>query len=309
MDLSDIDLNLLVSLEILLQECNVTHAAQRLHVSQPAMSAQLARLRSTFNDPLLLPAERGRGMTPTALGLTLAGPLSTALKGLESVVRFQPSFDPHVDARTFHVAASDDAMIALGLRLIEQLSSYPQIRIIFHRPRPELIAADLERGTMDLLIDAERLIPQSMKARELSNGRFVMAQRPGHPRGAASLDLNTYCDLQHVLFSSADGVPQGYMDEYLATVQRQRQVLVTVPQLSLVAQILRNSNYVCTLPITLFNNFGTDLELFELPFAAPSFHLMLAWHPRSHYDPAVGWLRDLIGEQAKVLNTTPKTRA
>lgn len=115
MELSNIDLNLLVSLEVLLQECNVTHAAQRLAISQPALSAQLARLRLAFNDPLLLPAERGRGMTPTAMGMSLKEPLAIALKGLKQVIRFQPSFDPKLDSRVFHIAASDNAMVALGI--------------------------------------------------------------------------------------------------------------------------------------------------------------------------------------------------
>ena len=93
-DLRDIDLNLLVSLDALLAESNVTRAAERLHLTQPAVSTQLARLRQIFGDPLLLPAETGRGMTRTARALELMAPLHAALKNLEAVVRHQSAFDP-----------------------------------------------------------------------------------------------------------------------------------------------------------------------------------------------------------------------
>lgn len=147
-DLRRIDLNLLVSLDALLAECNVTRAAERLHLSQPALSAQLAKLRQIFGDPLLLPAETGRGMTPTARALALAAPLSSALKDLEAVVCHQPSFDPFTDVRTFQVAANDNAMTVIGLPLIEKLSAHagPGVRIAFRTPEVALIAGQMERG-------------------------------------------------------------------------------------------------------------------------------------------------------------------
>jgi DNA-binding transcriptional LysR family regulator len=99
MDLARIDLNLLVSLDVLLAERNVTKAAARRHISQPALSAQLAKLRQLFNDPLLLPAESGRGMTPTARALALQGPLRSSLKSLDAVIQSEPTFDPFNDCQ------------------------------------------------------------------------------------------------------------------------------------------------------------------------------------------------------------------
>lgn len=300
MDLSQIDLNLLVSLEILLQERNVTRAAQRLNISQPAMSAQLGRLRTVFGDPLLLAAENGRGMTPSALALTLALPLSAALNGLEKVINFQPTFDPYKDSREFSIAMGEDAMLAVGMKLVGLLQTLGphKLQIKIQRPRPDHIATELERGEVDMLIDLDRMIPSSMKARTLYEGGFVMAQRKGHPRGTAALDLDTYCNLEHLLISSASGSPHRYMDEYLANLVRRRRVVMTLPQLSLIPHLLRNSDYVCTLPAGHFIQFGDDLELYELPFAAPCFTLQLAWHPRNHFDPAVIWMRDFIQQAA-----------
>lgn len=296
MELSDIDLNLLLSLDVLLQECNVTHAALRMNISQPALSAQLARLRVAFDDPLLLPAEKGRGMTPTAMGLSLKEPLALALSTLRQVVRFQPSFDPATDERSFHIAASDNAMVALGLPLLERLNGFSpnSLRFIFSRPQTEQVAAQFERGEIDLLIDDARLVPEGLKSRPLTRDRFLMAQRKGHPRGNGALDLDGYCALQHVLVSNESNNLLGYMDEHLSAMQRSRQLAVTLPQLTLVPRVLRNSDLVCTLPASLLAPFADDLDVFELPFAAPDFALNLAWHPRNHFDPGVTWLRELI---------------
>src|SRR5580658_4288447 len=106
-DLKGADLNLLVSLDALIDEANVTRAAARLNVTQPALSAQLARLRDLFRDPLLVPSRTGRGMIPTARALELRGPLHVALKDLETVIKRPPAFASLTAERSFAIAASD----------------------------------------------------------------------------------------------------------------------------------------------------------------------------------------------------------
>ncbi len=296
MDLRQIDLNLLVSLDALLAECNVTRAARRLHMSQPSLSAHLARLRQLFGDPLLLPAETGRGMTPTARALALGPALHSALKDLESVVSHQPSFDPKKDERTFQIAANDTAMVVLGLPLIERISALagPGLKLTFRNPDVGLIAPQMERGEVDLLLASERMVPTAMKTRPLLYGRFVMAQRKGHPRGSGPLDLDAYCTQQHVLVTEIGGSMSGYVDETLAALGRTRSVVLSVEKFMLVPEILRNSDYVCTLPSMLMSRFTNVLDMFELPFSDRGFGLRLAWHPRNHVDPAVSWLRELL---------------
>ncbi|NML26215.1 LysR family transcriptional regulator [Zoogloea dura] len=296
MDLRQIDLNLLLSLDALLAECNVTRAARRLHLSQPALSGQLARLRQIFNDPLLLPAETGRGMTPTARALALGPALHSVLKDLEAVVQYRPSFDPLTDERSFQIAVNDTAMVVLGLPLIERLATEagPGVRVAFRNPAAETIAAQMEGGEVDLLIASERLLPASMKMRPLVHGRFVMAQRKRHPRGTGPLDVEAYSALRHVLVTEFAGRFTGYIDEALAERGYHRQVVVSVEKFSLVPEILRHSDYVCTLPSMLMGRFSHALDMFDLPFDDRGFGLQLGWHPRNHADPAVSWLRNLV---------------
>ena len=164
----------------------------------------------------------------------------------------------------------------------------------FRVPDVELIGAQMEQGEVDLLLASERLVPPTMKTRPLIHGRFVMAQRKGHPRGSGPLDLDAYCALQHVLVTEIGGRLRGYIDETLENQGRRRSVVLSVEKFMLVPEILRNSDYVCTLPSMLMNRFADVLDMFELPFRDAGFGLRLAWHPRNHVDPAVTWMRDLL---------------
>ena len=297
MDLRAVDLNLLVSLDALLETRNVTRAAERLHLSQPALSAQLSRLRTLFGDALLIPAEKGRGMVPTTRALELQAPLHALLADLAVLVSARPTFDPYVQARSFTIAASDNGTVMAGLPLMEVLrhAAGPQVRIAFRYAEHSRIAEQMEQGTVDFLIGSERMVPPSMKAIRLLTERFVMAQRKGHPRGTAALDLDAYCnDLQHVLVSTSGGAFEGFMDEHLQRLGRRRQVVLSIQQFILAPAILQETDYVCTLPSRLVARYASTLDAFVLPFEAQGFALFLAWHPRNQTDAAHSWLRQLV---------------
>jgi DNA-binding transcriptional LysR family regulator len=189
-DLKGADLSLLVSLDALIDEANVTKAAERLNISQPALSAQLARLRNLFHDPLLISAKGGRGMVLTPRALELKLPFHLALKDLESVVKRPPTFDPVSADRTFSIACSDQVTAVLGVRLIARAQKLAGsgVRISFRTTNPELIAVQLERGQLDLLIGDQRNVPHGITSQRLCEEHHVMAQRNGHPRGTIPLD-------------------------------------------------------------------------------------------------------------------------
>lgn len=299
-DLRGIDLNLLVSLDVLLEECNVTKAAARLHLTQPAVSTQLARLRKVFDDPLLIPADSGRGMTPSARALGLIAPLHAALSDLQTVVRQRPVFDPWQDSRRFVIAANDNATAVLGLRLMEQLPRLAGdgVRVAFVSADQRQVAQQLERSEIDLLLGSERMVPAAMKARKIYDEHFVMAQRKGHPRGAAALDLDQYCALKHVLVSTSGGSFHGFMDEHLELLGRQREVMLSVQNFTLVPDLLCSSDYVATLPSRFLQRHRERLDGFALPFPARGFSLFACWHPRNHNDLALLWLRDAMAALA-----------
>src|SRR5436305_14500384 len=295
-DLKGTDLNLLVSLHARIDEANVTRAAARLNVSQPALSAQLARLRGLFHDPLLVPSRTGRGMIPTARALELRVPLHVALKELETVVKRPSAFDPLKADRSFVIAASDNATVVLGVGLIEHIQKIagPGLRVSFRSPSADLIAPQLEPGEVDLLIGSERMVPTDMRTRRLVEERYLMAQRKGHPRGKKRLDLKTYCSLSHVLVSTSGGSFRGDIDEQLEKVGRRRNVVLSIHQFILAPMFLRITDYVATLPARFVDRFTDDLDTFELPFKARGFTLSAAWHPRNQADPAHIWLREQL---------------
>jgi DNA-binding transcriptional LysR family regulator len=295
-DLSGVDLNLLVSLDVLLAESNVTRAAARLHLTQSAVSTQLARLRQLFDDPLLIPAASGRGMTPTARALELMEPLHAALRTLESVVRRQPAFDPLADSRRFVVAASDQCVAVLGVPLMIEWARLagPGLQLAFVAIESGSLAERFERGEIDLLLGSAQQVPPTLKARKLYDERFVVAQRKGHPRGTAAFDLDSYCALEHVLVSTSGGSFFGFMDEHLQALGRRRRVALSVQHFTLVPQVLACTDYVATLPCRLVARDLEHVNLFELPFDARGFSMHAAWHPRNHADPGLVWLCETV---------------
>jgi DNA-binding transcriptional LysR family regulator len=295
MDIRPSDLPLLVSLDALLRENNVTRAAERLHVSQPALSAQLARLRELFDDPLLVPSESGRGMVPTARALALKAPLQEALLQLVEAINDPLTFDPLTAERAFIVAANDNAVTMFGLELIRQIeqSGGPGLRVGFREPEMEDIVAGMERGEVDLLLATARNIPAALKSVPVCREQYYMAQRKGHPRGRRAPTLKQYCALGHVLVSSK-GDFHSFLDERLEALGHERRVAVAVPHYNLVPTILANTDYICTLPIRFLRRFADQLDIFALPLELPEFAISMAWHPRSEGDPAHRWLRDQL---------------
>jgi DNA-binding transcriptional LysR family regulator len=305
MDISRIDLNLLASLDVLLEEANVTRAARRLKLSQPALSAQLARLRESFGDPLLLPAETGRGMTLTARAAALREPLRAALRDLDRVVTHAPEFDPAHSTRAFQIALSDNGVAILGVDLVAWIAAHagPGICVAFRPVDPGRIGAQLECGEVDLLVSINSLIPPAMKARVLLEDRYLMAQRKGHPRGRTPPDLDTYCALRHVLVSLDGGGFHGFMDDYLHRLGRRRQVAVSVPQYHLMPDILEATVYVGVMPSRLVQRFAGRLDAFELPIPTHDISMYASWHPRMQADPAHRWLRERVAAIAEGTRT------
>lgn len=313
------DLGLMQALDVLLEESNVTKAASRLAISQPALSAQLRKLRTLFDDPLLVPASTGRGMVATPRALAVKGALRAALRQLDEIVEQASAFDPAQSRRVFRIVANDNAAMMVGAALVAKIQALgaANIQIAFLHPTSRPVTERLEQGEADLALGSDRWADESLIRRPLLNDRFKVAQRLGHPRGREALDLDGYCRYDHVIVSSEGGGFVSAIDRLLETQGRRRKVAVSVQTYALAPAILKGSDLLCTLPSRFLEFYADQFGIFELPFEMPSFALSAFWHPRMQEDPPHVWLREQLvavlqwtGLGACVLSSqdTPRSR-
>lgn len=205
----DIDGALLLTLDALLEELNVTHAAARLGITQPALSARLSRVRRIFGDQLLIPAGSGRGMVATPHAVALQPALTQLIERLSNFSNVAQVFDPITSHRVFRIAATDNPAAILAPDLIAFLKAKaPHIRISFVLPDKNQVATHLERGDIDLFIGASEDMAGGLIGRTLFDDKFVTAQRKAHPRGTRPLGLDEFCSLDHLLISTRGGTSQ-----------------------------------------------------------------------------------------------------
>ncbi len=287
-----LDLNLLVTLDTLLAERHVTRAAARLHLSQPAVSVQLARLREAFGDPLLIPGPRG--MLPTARAEALRGPLREALAGLQAAVAPTAPFDPATADATWTIAASDYSGLAVVVPTLARLrAAAPRTRLAIRESVPQLVARLAEDGEIDLGLQTMDRIAPAMHAQKLFDERYVLVARAGHPRLRRKPTLATFCALEHVLVSPDGGGFSGVTDSALAALGRQRRVVLSMPHFIGAVSAVAASDLVAMLPQRLVAG-RADLQAFEPPLDLPGFEMGMFWHERRHRDPGHRWLREQV---------------
>ncbi len=293
-NLRRLDLNLLVTLDVLLSEHNVTRAAQRLNFSQPSVSVHLAKLRDVFGDPLLLPGPRG--MQPTARADALRDPLHQALEALERAVSPASPFDPAEASHTWRVAATDYSESAILLPALAGLrSAAPGARLAVLEAVPPRIAKQAEQGEIDLAFHLSEEAPPGLHCRALFSERYVLAGRAGHPRLKRRPTLAQFCELDHVIVSPDGGGFRGVTDQALSQAGLARRVVLSVPHFLFVRSVLESTDLVAMLPSRLVSG-TTTLQVVEPPVEVPGFEMAMLWHERSHRDPAHQWLRDFIAD-------------
>ncbi|AZE11844.1 Transcriptional regulator, LysR family [Pseudomonas chlororaphis subsp. aureofaciens] len=291
-NLRRLDINLLLTLDVLLAEHNVTRAAQRLNLSQPSVSVHLAKLREIFGDPLLLPGPRG--MRPTARADELREPLRRALEALELAVSPASPFDPGAAANTWSVSASDYGESTVILPALAGLrTAAPGTRLAVLELEPGRLVRQAEQGSIDLALHTSEDSPPGLRRRVLFSERYVLVGRAGHPRLQRRPSLAQFGKLEHVVVSPDGGGFHGVTDSALGEVGLTRRVVLSVPHFLFVLSALASTDLVAMLPARLVRD-NPALKVVEPPLEVPGYEMAMLWHERCHRAPAHQWLREFI---------------
>lgn len=287
-----LDLNLLVTLDALLVEQNVTRAAGRLHLSQSAVSVQLARLREFFGDPLFLPGPRG--MRPTARADALREPLQQALAALTQAIVSPSPFDAQIATQTWRVAAFDYGELTIVLPALARLRALaPETRLAVVQCPAGQVARKAENAEIDLAFLAAAEAPPGLHARPLFTERYVLAGRSDHPKLKRRPTLAQFCKLEHAIVSPDGGGFQGVTDIALSGQGMERRVVLSVPHFLFLVTVLKHTDMVALVPSRLAAG-DASLRVVEPPLEVPGFEMVMVWPERVHRDPAHQWLRELI---------------
>ena len=288
------DLNLLLTLDVLLSEGNVTRAARRLHLSPSAMSRALARLRDTTGDPLLVRA--GRGLVPTPRALELRARVSQLVQDTQSVLRPAEAPDLQRMVRTFTLRTSEGFAENFGPGLIERTSlEAPGVLLRFVQ-KLDKDSAQLREGAVDLEtgVVASAMGPE-VRAQSLFRDRFVGVVRTGHPLSQGKITSAKYAAGKHIGIAR-DGLEMGPIDEAMRALGLERALAAIVGGFSTAVALARASDLIASVPERHTGNLRAGMHTFTLPFATPGFTVSLLWHPRFQADPAHQWLRKIVAE-------------
>lgn len=295
MDISRLDLNLLVVFATIYREGTLTRAATRLHLSQPALSHALGRLRQQFDDPLF--TRQGNRMVATARAEQLVVPIRAALETLEQGLHGGQRFEPEKAEREFRLGLRDVLEATALPRLLQVLEdSAPGITLSSVLVERRETGAELANGRLDMAVDVLLPLETDIHRQPLSQDRLVVVARKDHPaikRG--KLDMQAYLDCGHILVSSRRRGP-GLEDLELAREGVERRIVLRCQHYFAACRAVENSDLLLTMPeqYALLANAGSGNRLYATPFASPNLDVYLYWHKSRDDDPANRWLRETI---------------
>ena len=310
-NLNRIDLNLLVYLDALLRERNVTHAANQLGLSQPAMSNGLRRLRALFDDPLLV--RTSDGMTPTARALELEPLVQDILMGVDRAMQPTAAFAPEQASQVVRVMASDYAESTLFPAVMQKLREQaPGITLDIMTPS-DVSFLDVERGKVDLVINRFDQMPQSFHQVMLWQDSFSCLLSPDNPI-LKHFDLDAYLQADHIWVSKTgmgvgvgvdpDDVQRlGWVDVALATLGMKRRIRVFTRHYQAAMTMAEQNDLIVTLPTraTFLKRDNPRVVVRPVPFQVPPLELKMAWSPLLQHNAPHRWMRQLITQTARDL--------
>jgi DNA-binding transcriptional LysR family regulator len=292
--ISRIDLNLLVVLDAIYTEGGITRAAEKLHLTQPAISHSLGRLRELFRDELF--AREGRAMVPTPLARNLIEPVRRALRGLEVTLNELESFDPATTRKRFTVAVRDVFESTLLPPLLKQVQrTAPSIDVAAVQIERRALESELAGGTLDCALDVLLPLSDNIRRKRITLDRLVVVARRGHPTVKRGLTLATYLKQHHILVSSRRAGP-GLEDVELSRQGLSRRVRLRCQHYFAACRVVAETDLILTMPghyaRVANRQFGN--RILPLPFEMPPLDAYLYWHANVENEPANRWLREQL---------------
>ena len=318
-NLNQIDLNLLVYLEVLLRERNVTQAANQLGLSQPAMSNGLRRLRALFDDPLLV--RTSEGMTPTERALELEPLVKDILLGVDRAMQPATEFEPWAAQMVVRIMASDYAESTLFPAVLTELrDNAPDITLDIMNPS-DVSFLDVERGKVDLVINRFDQMPQSFHQITLWQDSFSCLLSPNHPI-LDDFSLESYLSADHIWVSKtgmgvgvgvdpSDVQRLGWVDSALAQLGEKRRIRVFTRHYQAAMTLAEQNDLIVTLPTraTWLKQNDPRVAIRQVPFDVPPLELKMAWSPLLHNNAPHRWVRQFITRIARSLSTEPNAES
>jgi len=301
MDLHRFDLNLLVTLDALLSERNVTRAGLRVNLSQPAMSGALGRLRECFQDELLVPMGRTMGLTP--LAQNLVQPVRDLLLQVQATIAIKPRFDPATSTRHLSIAVSDYVTSVLVVDFLRDLK-YQSPSLTFElRPVGKRATNDLESGALDLLIAPELFASPIHPKEVLFEDTHTCVAWSNNSQVGNVISLEQYLTLGHVIVHVGEIGSSNYDERMLRAQNHVRNIEVVTPSFDLAPQLVLGTDRIATVPTMLARKYAAllPIKLLRVPVEIPPLLEVLQWHRAYDHDLANSWLRSQLKARAALM--------
>lgn len=285
-----LDLNLLHVFDTIYREGSLTRAAKALHLTQPAVSHSLSRLREHFDDPLF--TRQGNQMVPTPLARRFLESMKPALNQIQGAVNQFHAFDPASQRKTYSLGLRDVLESTFLPTLMQRLAPYPELEIVSRRiPRREM-ETQLAAGKLDFAVDVLLPVSNQTSHELLRRDRLVVLAREGHPLASSSLDMIGYLSARHVLVSSRTEGP-GIEDFELSRLGVQRSIRLRCQHYYAACRVVEATDLLLTMPETYARIISqrANITIMNPPADLPSLDVHLYWHKAYDREPALTWFR------------------
>jgi LysR family nod box-dependent transcriptional activator len=290
-----LDLNLVIALHAIISELSVTRAAERLHMSQPAVSGVLAKLRRYFNDKLVVPHGRGIALTPFAEALR--APLQEFIDIAQKIVDVEPGFEPAVATRRFSIIASDVVMAVLLPSVVRHVAEVaPHVSIEVFEPQRQRLLDELEHGDIDLLIIPKEYASNLLPSETLYEDTYSCVIWAGNTAIGDELTIDQYVAQRHVSMNFSRARDSGLIGAANEMAKIAPESNVLVPFFGLGPELVIGTNYLCVVPTRLAKLRARYLPLRMLspPIEFPPIVEVIQWQEHRYSDTGLAWLRSIL---------------